>query len=178
MDEFYRLKKIVKTLREPGGCAWDREQTIESLKPYVIEEAYEVVEAIYRKDDKELCEELGDLLTQIVFVARIAEEEGRFDIEDVCKGISEKLIRRHPHVFTEDKTDDTKEILKNWERIKTEEKGDKRKSLLDDIPKSLPSIVRAFKMAEAHVKGWVLTGRTMEELLIRCLRSLMRLESV
>jgi MazG family protein len=146
MQELDRLKEIVKTLREPGGCAWDREQTIESLKPYVIEEAYEVVEAIYKKDDEELCEELGDLLTQIVFISRIAEEEGRFELKDVCNAISEKLIRRHPHVFTEDKTEDTKEILKNWERIKTEEKGEKRKSLLDDIPRSLPSVVRAFKM--------------------------------
>ena len=146
MTEFDKLVDIIRTLREPGGCAWDIKQTIETLKPYVLEEAYEVVDAIINQNNGEICEELGDLMTQIVFIARIAEENGDFTIKDVCNGITEKLIRRHPHVFGDIKTNDTAEILRNWEKIKTLEKGEKRKSVLDDIPASLPSLIRAFKI--------------------------------
>ncbi len=146
MKEFDKLVEVVKKLRAPDGCAWDKKQTIESVKPYVLEEAYEVVEAIAEQNTDEICEELGDLLTQIVFIAQIAYEEDSFDIKDVCKAITEKLIRRHPHVFGDIKTNDTKEILKNWEKIKILEKGEKRESVLDDIPKSLPSVIRAFKV--------------------------------
>jgi len=146
MKEFEELINIIKTLREPGGCAWDREQTIETLKPYLIEETYEVIEAVQNRNYEEICEELGDLLTQIVFMARIAEEQNAFTLVDVCAGICNKLIRRHPHVFGEVKTDDTREILKNWEKIKSEEKAKKRASVLDDIPKALPSLIRAIKV--------------------------------
>ncbi len=146
MKEFDKLVEIMKKLRAPDGCAWDKKQTIESIKPYVLEEAYEVIEAINNSSNEEICEELGDLLTQIVFISQIADEKGDFNIADVCNGISEKLIRRHPHVFGDIKTNDTKVILKNWEKIKTIEKGEKRKSVLDDIPKSLPSVIRAFKV--------------------------------
>ena len=113
-------------LRGPGGCPWDREQTIHSLAPYFLEEAYEVVDAIATGDPKKIGEELGDLLLQIVFVARIAREKGWFDLDAVCNGISDKMVRRHPHVFGDRKVEDSGEVMRNWEDIKKSEREDDR----------------------------------------------------
>lgn len=146
MKEFKNLIDIVKKLRSPEGCPWDREQTIESLKPYLLEETYETLEAMDIGGDT-LKGELGDLLLQIVLQSIIMEEKGHFDIEDVSRGISEKLIRRHPHVFGEVNVENTAEVLINWEKIKKDEKEHQdRKSLLDGIPKTFPPMMRAFKL--------------------------------
>lgn len=146
MKEFKNLINIVKKLRSPEGCPWDREQTIESLKPYLLEETYETLEAMDIGGET-LKGELGDLLLQIVLQSIIMEEKGHFDIEDVSKGISEKLIRRHPHVFGEIDVKDTAEVLVNWEKIKKSEKEHKdRKSILDGIPKTFPPMMRALKL--------------------------------
>lgn len=146
MKEFQRLLDIMKKLRAPGGCPWDREQTIESLKPYLLEETYETLEAMDIGGDS-LKGELGDLLLQVVFQSLIMEEEGHFDIEDVSKGIADKLVRRHPHIFGDLDVKDSEEVLINWEKIKKEEKEHKhRKSILDGIPKTFPPLSRALKL--------------------------------
>lgn len=145
---FGGLVDIVRRLRGENGCPWDKQQTHETLKPFVLEEAYEVVEALSLLDMHKLREELGDLLLQVVLQAVIAEEESRFHLRDVVAGISEKLVRRHPHVFGEVRVDDTADVLRNWELIKLGEKGDGGKSLLDDIPRSLPALMLAFKVQE------------------------------
>ncbi|MES2569044.1 MAG: nucleoside triphosphate pyrophosphohydrolase, partial [Verrucomicrobiota bacterium] len=141
-----QLREIVARLRAPDGCPWDREQTHTSLRTGVIEEAYEVVEAINNSDDANLREELGDLLLQVVFHAQIAEEEGRFDFDAVAHDISEKLIRRHPHVFGEDRCADSAEVLVRWEELKRAEKGNRQKSVLDDVSNGLPALMRAEKI--------------------------------
>src|SRR5215831_381470 len=143
-NSFARLCDIVAKLRAPGGCPWDREQTHESLLPAVIEEAYEVTEAARAKNDAHFCEELGDLLLLVVMHAEIASETDRFNIDDVVHDISEKLIRRHPHVFGTSDTRDSGAVLKQWEAIKRDEK--KRDShYLTSLPKALPALVRAQK---------------------------------
>ncbi len=144
MEGFKELVNIISTLRGPEGCQWDKDQTLDSIKPYLLEETYEVLESITNQDFKELKEELGDMLCQVVFIAQLAHEEDHFTMSDVLKGISEKLVRRHPHVFGDLKTTDTKVILKNWELIKSKEKKD-RESLLDGIPKILPGLAKAYK---------------------------------
>ncbi|MEO7318842.1 MAG: nucleoside triphosphate pyrophosphohydrolase [Chthoniobacteraceae bacterium] len=142
-----QLVAIVAMLRAPGGCPWDREQTHASLRGGLLEEAYEVVEAIDNSDDENLREELGDLLLQSVFHAQIAVEEGRFNFDDVARSISEKLVRRHPHVFGEDRCVDSDAVLKRWDEIKRAEKGDSiAKSVLDGIPGSLSALMRAQKL--------------------------------
>lgn len=143
--DFSPLTDVMRQLREPGGCPWDREQTPESLRKHILEEAYEVVEAIDMKDEHLLAEELGDLLLQIVFQARIAEEAGRFSMQDVVDGITEKLVRRHPHIFGDVQVSDAAAVLKNWEAIKRMEKPE-RKSRLDGIPKELPALSSAAKL--------------------------------
>jgi len=120
------LLEIMATLRGPEGCPWDKEQTHESLKPYAVEEAYELLEAVDGGENGEIKEELGDLLLQIIFHSQIAAETGRFDFDDVVCGIKEKLLRRHPHVFGNEEAVDEMEALKNWERIKAETEGKKR----------------------------------------------------
>lgn len=146
MKEFQRLLDIMKKLRAPGGCPWDREQTIDSLKPYLLEETYETLEAMDVGGDA-LKGELGDLLLQIVFQSLIMEEEGHFDIEDVSKGIADKLVRRHPHIFGDVDVKDSQEVLVNWEKIKSEEKEhEHRKSILDGIPTTFPPLMRAKKL--------------------------------
>jgi ATP diphosphatase len=146
---FDRLVAIMDRLRDPDGCPWDREQTLHTLAPYFLEEAYEVVDAIAAGDPEKLCEELGDLLLQIVFVARIAREEGWFDIDGVCEVISEKMIRRHPHVFGDREVSGSAEVMRNWEDIKREERaGDERSSVLEGVPGSLPALLKAFRMTE------------------------------
>jgi len=145
-DATAELRGIVARLRAPDGCPWDREQTHASLRSGLIEESHEVVEAIDNKDDVHFCEELGDLLLQVVMHSQIAAEEGRFDFDKVARGISEKLLRRHPHVFGENKLGDTEAVLKQWDEIKREEKGAKHASVLDGISAALPALMRAEKV--------------------------------
>ena len=141
-----QLRAIIAALRAPNGCPWDREQTHVSLRAGLIEEAYEVVEAINTGDDANLCEELGDLLLQPIFHAQIATEEGRFNFDDVTRTIVEKLIRRHPHVFGEDQCADSAEVLRKWDDIKRAEKGDRVVSALGGISSGLPALMRAEKV--------------------------------
>ncbi|MCP4675211.1 MAG: nucleoside triphosphate pyrophosphohydrolase [Deltaproteobacteria bacterium] len=145
-EAFLELVDIIHRLRAPGGCPWDREQTAESLKPFVIEETYEVIDAIDQGQPGEICEELGDLLLQIVLQAEIAAEQGRFTIEDVVRGISLKLVNRHPHVFGETSVKNTREVLANWEQIKKKEKAGR--GLFEGIPKQLPALQRAARTGE------------------------------
>lgn len=146
MSNFDRLVDLMARLRSPSGCPWDKAQTPQSLKPYLIEEVYEVLDAIDRNDDAEIVEELGDLLLQIVFHAQIAREENRFTIDDVACAIADKLVRRHPHVFGDTEADTPAQVLQSWERIKAEEKSDKRLSLLDGVPRHLPALLRAYHL--------------------------------
>ena len=145
LQSFYELVRVMERLRAENGCPWDRKQTHESLKPYLIEETYEVISAIDSGNDDELKEELGDLLLQIVFHAQIAKEDGRFDIDDVAKTIVEKLIRRHPHVFGDLKVSGSDEVLQNWEKIKKEEG---KESIFDGVPEGLPSLLKARRVQE------------------------------
>ena len=150
-DEFTELVELISRLRAPGGCPWDREQTHESLKPMMLEEAYEAVEAIDEGNDEELKGELGDLLLQVVFHSQIATEENRFTIAEVIERISSKMIRRHPHVFGEDTAQTTGEVLRNWETIKAAELEAKGKradqgSMLDSVSTKLPAVMEAFQM--------------------------------
>ena len=140
------LIEVMDRLRSPGGCPWDARQTHESLVEYLVEEAYETVEAIEGSDDSGLREELGDLLLQVVFHARIAQERGEegWDIDDVARGIVEKLIRRHPHVFADVDADTAEQVEANWHALKAEEKG--RASVADGIPEHLPALLRASKV--------------------------------
>src|SRR5436190_5066848 len=141
-----QLIDIIAKLRGPGGCPWDQEQTHASLRAGLIEEAYEVVEAINTGDDANLREELGDLLLQSIFHAQIAAEEGRFTFDDVARGIAEKLIRRHPHVFGEERCADSTEVLRKWDDIKRAEKGQHATSALDGVSGGLPALLRAEKV--------------------------------
>lgn len=144
--ELARLLDIMARLRRPGdGCPWDLEQTIDTIKPNLIEEAYEALDAMESGNRAHLTEELGDLLLQIVFQSQIAAQEGSFNFAAVAKGISEKLIRRHPHIFGDVKVADSKEVLRNWDAIKKTEKK-ARISALDGIPKHVPPLHRAYQM--------------------------------
>lgn len=145
MEEFRELIKIADTLNSPEGCPWDIEQNFETLRPYILEEAHEVLEAIDSGNDDEIIEELGDLFYTVVFYAKVAEREERFSMKHIINTLKEKLIRRHPHVFGETKAESMDDVIRNWEAIKKEEKSS-RKSALDGIPKSLPSLLRAYKM--------------------------------
>jgi tetrapyrrole methylase family protein / MazG family protein len=154
-DPFARLRVIMKRLLDPGGCPWDREQTHATLKQYLIEEAYEVCESIDEGDMASLREELGDVGLQVVFHAELAERAGEFDIEDVYSGICTKLLDRHPHVFGETHAADAEAVLKNWEEIKREEKrmraaarGGEAPSVLDGVPRALPSLQRALRLQQ------------------------------
>src|SRR6184192_4115598 len=144
-DHFAKLCDIVGKLRSPGGCPWDREQTNESLLPALIEEAYETAEAARAQDDAHFREELGDLLLLVVMHAQIARETGRFDIEQVIEHVSEKLIRRHPHVFGSSEARDAVAVLKQWEAIKREEKN-ANLHYFASLPRALPALVRAQKV--------------------------------
>jgi MazG family protein len=153
MEKFDELVQIIKKLRAPNGCPWDREQTLDSLKPHLLEETYEVLEAMDIGGD-ELKGELGDLLLQIVFQSNISEEKGEFSIEDVIESISKKMIRRHPHVFEgTEELSSSEEVLVRWEEIKKTEKEHKnRKSALDGVPKGLPGLLRAEKIQKKAAK--------------------------
>jgi len=146
---FRQLVELMAALRGPEGCPWDRKQTPESLKPFLVEECYEVIDALDEGQPDKIKEELGDLLFQIIFHARIAEEAGQFSMRDVITAIQEKMTRRHPHVFGDEKLFTDKEVLANWEEIKKKEKGhEDRKSILEGVPKELPSLLRAHRLQE------------------------------
>jgi MazG family protein len=151
MREFTRLVDIVATLRSPDGCPWDREQTVDSLKPFVLEETYEVLEAIDRHDHASLCEELGDFLFEAVFVAQLESEAGHFTVAEALTSIADKLVRRHPHVFAREAGEpplESGEVVARWEQIKAQERGDraKPKTLLGGVPPALPALLRAYQV--------------------------------
>ncbi|MGE5614070.1 MAG: nucleoside triphosphate pyrophosphohydrolase [Bacillota bacterium] len=147
--DFKDLLDIMARLRSEKGCPWDREQTHESLRIYLIEETYEVLDALDAGDMGKFCNELGDLLLQIVFHAQIAKENGTFDIGDITTDICRKLISRHTHIFGEDKADTPEQVLKNWEEIKKKEKHlETHTGVLKDIPSSLPALIRSFKLQQ------------------------------
>ena len=142
-----KLVDVMARLRGSGGCPWDQEQTHQSLTPYLVEETYEVLEALVDGQPDKVCDELGDLLLQIIFHAQIAKEEKNFDINDVVVAITEKMIRRHPHVFGSVEVANSAEVLVNWDKIKNQEQGGQRKgSLLGGIPKGLPALNKAHKL--------------------------------
>lgn len=165
MREFDELIEIIDRLLGPGGCPWDQEQTLQSLRSTVLEEVCEVIEAIDLDDNMHIQEELGDLFFNAVFLSKIAEKEKRFPIQAVIKELNEKLIRRHPHVFGEGKKIDTvEELYDQWDKIKKEEKGkDKRKSALDGISKHLPSLARAQKSLKKMKKAGYLPNLNSSE---------------
>jgi len=146
MEQFKRLVEIMARLRGPDGCPWDKAQDHKSLKPYLIEEAYEVLDAIDSGNPDKLAEELGDLLLHIVFHAQIASENNRFDIEQICRMISDKLIQRHPHIFGEKKELSKSQILDQWEMIK--QNNNKNHSVLDGVPRTLPALLKAYRIQE------------------------------
>ena len=143
-----RLLEIVTRLRAPDGCPWDRKQTEQSMAPHLLEETYEALDAIQAEDADESCEELGDVLMNVLMIAQIAGEAGRFDAEDVARAISDKLVRRHPHVFGDVQADDADQVLENWEAIKQKEKGDAPRSVLAGVPTALPALLRAYRIGE------------------------------
>src|SRR5712671_5444482 len=151
---FERLVALQARLRAPNGCPWDREQTHATLRTYLIEEAYEVLDAMKSGDDAKFANEMGDLLLQVVFHSQIATEEGRFTVADVIREVHEKMVRRHPHVFGEKRAKDAAEVLRNWEQIKAQEraehgeteKKEQRKSLLDGVPRGLPATMEGLQL--------------------------------
>ena len=151
-DAIAELRAVVHRLRAPGGCPWDREQTHETLIPHLLEEAYEVAEAIRNKDMPHLREELGDLLLQPVLHAEIASETGAFDLDGIARELTEKLIRRHPHVFGDASVNDSEGVLKQWDAIKREEKGTQKESILHGISHGLPALIRAQKLQKKAAK--------------------------
>ncbi len=145
-NKFEDLIKIVKKLRGPNGCPWDKEQDHKSLQTALLEETYELLETIQSGNKKEMCEELGDVLLQVAFHSVLAEEDYYFNHRDIINGIIKKMIRRHPHVFANASVETSKDVLKAWEEIKLEEKGDKQKSIVDNIPRVLPALLQADKI--------------------------------
>ncbi len=145
---FDDLVQLMTTLRGPNGCPWDRKQTLPDLKPYVIEEAYEVVDAIDRDDRAALAEEVGDMLLEAVFIAEITREEGTFDVYDSITAIHDKLVRRHPHVFADAQAKDAEEVLVNWEKLKSDERKAENKSVLSGVPRSMPALLKASRLTE------------------------------
>ena len=141
-----QLVEVVARLRSPTGCPWDREQTLASIKPYTLEETYELLEAIDSNDNSAICEELGDVLLQVVLDSQIAADEGRFTVVEVIQGITTKLIARHPHVFGEVEAKTAQEVKENWDRIKQQEK--QRNSIFDGLPAELPALARAARIAD------------------------------
>jgi MazG family protein len=171
MEKFDHLVEIMDRLRDPeGGCPWDREQDYGTLRSYLIEECHEVAEAIDHDDRGALREELGDLLFQIVFLSRLAKEEGAFTAADVVRGIAEKMIRRHPHVFGDDEAETSEDVLRSWEEIKRREKQDKghddTRSVLAGIPRSLPAMLKAHRLGTKAARvgfDWPDTGAILEK---------------
>src|SRR5215510_9899357 len=154
------LLKVMAKLRSPKGCPWDREQDHKSLRWHAVEEVYELMDAIEAADDHEMAEELGDLLLQVVFHCQLAKERGAFDFEQVARHITDKLVRRHPHVFGDLKVKDVDQVWANWEKIKRAEKDGTRHarpSVLDGIPKHLPALLRAEKLAKKARRAKILS---------------------
>jgi tetrapyrrole methylase family protein/MazG family protein len=142
-----QVREIMRKLRAPdGGCPWDREQTLDSLKPFLIEECYELIDAIDSADPFKHRDELGDMLLQIVFQTQLREEKGEFTFEDICNNLSAKLIRRHPHVFSDVKVNDSKDVLTKWEEIKNNEKKDGKRSVVEGVPTHLPALMKAHQV--------------------------------
>jgi len=152
MKEFNRLVEIITDLLGPNGCPWDQKQTLKSIRRHLIEESYEVVEAINEDDREKIVEELGDLFLNVVFLSKLGEKEKGIQISEILDHINEKLIRRHPHVYGEAVAEDPEEVLRQWDKIKEQEKKE-RKSKLDSIPKDLPSILRAQKVCKIFRKA-------------------------
>jgi len=144
---FERVVSIMARLRGPGGCPWDREQTFDSIKPYTVEETYEVLEAIDNRDWPELSRELGDLLLQVLFYAQMAKEQGDFSMDDVLERLSDKLVRRHPHVFGDVKADTSSDVLRNWESIKQQEKNSPPGSSLAGVSSAMHALLEAHKLS-------------------------------
>ena len=164
---FEELVALMTTLRGPNGCPWDRKQSLETLKPFIIEESYEVVDAIDRNDRNALAEELGDFLLQAVFVAEIAREEGSFDIYDAITLLHDKLVRRHPHVFADVEANDAEQVLVNWEKLKNEERKAENKSVLAGVPQSRPALLKASRLTEKAARvgfDWRKTEDVFEKL--------------
>lgn len=170
-DAFQRLIDIVATLRSPQGCPWDREQTIDSLKPYVIEETYEVVEAIDRHDHAAIREEIGDFLFEGVLLAQVEQDGGHFTVADALTSASDKLVRRHPHVFARDKgepaIDSAGAVVKKWEELKAQERSDTPRTLLSGVPEALPSLLRADQISRRAASvgfDWQKAGDVVEKI--------------
>ena len=148
------LCRLIETLLGENGCPWDKKQTPESVSIYLIEEVFELVDAIESGNSEHIREELGDVLFHIVFIARMFEERGKFDLPQVARTITEKMIRRHPHVFGEKKVVSSAEVVQNWHKIKLNEKKDiKKQSLLDSVPAKLPALIRAYRVSERVAKS-------------------------
>lgn len=155
------LVKVMARLRGPGGCPWDREQSHETLSRHLLEESHELLEAIDRGDSDAIRDELGDVLLQVVFHAQMASEEGRWDVDDVARGLVEKLVHRHPHVFGDVEVSGSDEVLTNWEKLKAEEGSKPRSAVDEDIPVTLPALARAAKV-QRRAAGWGVEWRTSE----------------
>ena len=154
-DAFAEVVRIMARLRGPGGCPWDREQTMDSIKPHTLEETYEVFDAIDRRAWPELRDELGDLLLQVIFYAQIAADESHFNIEEVVRGLSAKLIRRHPHIFADAVAETASDVNRTWERVKQQERAGKPAKeigLLADVPRFVPALVEARKLGSKAAK--------------------------
>ncbi len=151
-NTFNNLLEIMQRLRSADGCPWDREQNFNSLLPYLLEESYEYIDAVQSENLKDMVEELGDVLLQVVFHSQIAKEEGKFTIDDVIEGICEKMVRRHPHVFGSESLGTSKEVLKKWEEIKSEEKKEKPVSAMDKVPRSMVALSRAQELSRRAAK--------------------------
>jgi MazG family protein len=169
-EKFQRLVEIMARLRGPGGCPWDREQTFDSIKPYTLEETYEVLDAIDRRDWPDLAEELGDFILQAVFFAQMASEQQLFSIEDALDAINQKLVRRHPHIFGEQTAETSGDVMKIWGEVKAAEKKDKGKggdSLLGGVPRALPALVEAQQIASRAAGvgfDWENSGQVVDKL--------------
>ena len=164
---FDDLVRLMTRLRGPDGCPWDRKQTLPDLKPYVIEESYEVVDAIDQNDRAALAEELGDLMLQAVFIAEITREEGSFDIYDSITAIHDKLVRRHPHVFGDVVASDAEQVLVNWEKLKQDERKAENKSVLSGVPQAMPALLKASRLTEKAARvgfDWRRTEDVLEKL--------------
>jgi tetrapyrrole methylase family protein/MazG family protein len=151
--QFETLRSIIATLRGPNGCPWDRKQTHESLKSYLLEEAYELIEAIDEQDDDHVIEELGDVLLQVMLHAQIGEDEGMFNVSDVIRILSEKMVRRHPHVFGDEQAENAEQVVANWNEIKQAEKGKQEASLMESVNKQATSLMKAYQYQKAAAKA-------------------------
>jgi tetrapyrrole methylase family protein/MazG family protein len=174
LDSFAVLKEIIARLRGPNGCPWDRKQTHASLKPYLVEECYEVLRALEQGTPQKLCEELGDLLLQIMLHAQIAAEAGRFSIDDVVWGISNKLIHRHPHVFGDHKVCDAGEVEVNWEALKQEERAE-GESLLSGVPEQMPALAYS-QSIQRRVAGVGFDWEKVEEIIDKLAEEVMEIK--